>query len=72
MASKSKPVESTGIVTGRRMIDGRPYFADHNGVPMNRLQWLAATEPERRAAADAKKAALVADLKATTQEGDPS
>lgn len=68
MTRKTQPEESTSAITGVRLIDGRPYFADHNGTPMNRQQYLAATEPERRAAAEAKKAELVAELREATDD----
>lgn len=47
---------------GKRMVDGAPYFKTHNGVPMNRKQWLAAT-------ADDRHAAVKAELEQHAQEG---
>ena len=35
--------------TGALLIDGQPWFADLDGVPMNRRQYLEATKDERRA-----------------------
>lgn len=47
---REDPPMNDHTVTGVRMIDGAPYFADHEGVPMNRKQWLGATRPARKAA----------------------
>ena len=41
--------------TGVELIGGQPFFAEHEGVRMNRVQWLEATAEDR-------KAGLVADL----------
>lgn len=55
--SITPPRPALASVTGAEIIDGAPYFATVEGQRMNRRQWLAAT-------ADARKAQLVADLRA--------
>ena len=47
--------------TGVDLIDGQPFFAEYEGVRMNRQHWLDATAEDR-------KAGLIADL----LEGDPA
>lgn len=63
-ARKQKPAEPVVETNalGKRIVDGAPYFRTHNGIPMNRKQWLAAT-------ADARHAAVKAELEAHAQEG---
>lgn len=39
----------TVSVTGVELIDGRPFFAEHDGVRMHRRQWLEATRDQRSA-----------------------
>lgn len=36
--------------TGVELIDGAPFFAEQDGVRMNRRQWLEATKQDRKAA----------------------
>lgn len=66
--SAPAPVITQSVIRGRQLIDGQPYFTTYKGVPMNRRQYLAASEPERREAAEAKKAALVAALRSGNDE----
>lgn len=57
MAARKKPAPGPVVETnalGKRIVDGAPFFKEHNGVPMNRRQWLAATADERHAAAKAE------------------
>lgn len=46
--------EITTNALGKRIVDGAPYFATVDGVPMNRRQWLEATAADRYAAIKAE------------------
>lgn len=62
-AAKKKPAAEKSV-TGVELINGHPFFAVHNGVRMNRREWLDATRPERqkKLAGDLRK--LAEELKA--------
>lgn len=45
------------------LIDGAPFFAEHEGQRLNRKQWLAATKDQR-------KEAFIAELRAASVEPD--